>query len=242
MEPSAHPKIPGLGWSRSLLIFGSFALLMFVSTHVLIPWLTRMTSMEVVFWWFVVAGLGVFLPLLLAARVILKAEGWWGKPGMWRERLRFRKMTRGDWLWSIGGIVAIGVLATGVMELLKWTTGGFSHNPPFMAMEPLDPGRYWLMAVWVPYWLLNIGGEEILWRGVLLPRQERTFGRWAWVVHAIGWSMFHIAFGWQLVLTMLPILFVQSYVVSRRKNSWIGVVIHGAINGPTFIAIAFGAM
>ena len=32
------------------------------------------------------------------------------------------------------------------------------------------------------------------------------------------------------------------YVVQKTKNSWTGVVIHGVINGPSFIAIAFGVM
>jgi len=38
------------------------------------------------------------------------------------------------------------------------------------------------------------------------------------------------------------LLFIQSYVVQRRKNTWVGVVIHGGINGPGFLAIAFGLL
>ena len=48
--------------------------------------------------------------------------------------------------------------------------------------DPLTPGRYWLLAAWVPCWVLNIMGEEILWRGVMVPRQEAALGRRAWFV------------------------------------------------------------
>jgi membrane protease YdiL (CAAX protease family) len=74
----------------------------------------------------------------------------------------------------------------------------------------------------------------------MLPRQEIAFGKWTWILHGVGWGLFHIAFGWQLLLTLLPILFIQSYVVQRRQNTWIGVIIHAGINGPGFLAIAFG--
>jgi len=111
-----------------------------------------------------------------------------------------------------------------------------------MSFEPLTAGRYWLLAVWFPYWILNIMGEEILWRGVMLPRQELAFGNKTWIVHGLGWGLFHIAFGWQLLITLLPILFIQSYVVQQRKNSWIGVIVHAGINGPGFLAIAFGLL
>ena len=154
--------------------------------------------------------------------------------------MRFKPKTTADWLWTLGSLVTIGVLSTIVMKLLEMAFGQFDHSPPFMSFEPLSAGRYWLLAVWFPYWLLNIMGEEMLWRGVMLPRQEAAFGNYAWIIHAIGWAVFHIAFGWQLLLTLLPILFILPYAVQRRQNSWIGVIIHAGLNGPSFIAIALG--
>ncbi len=85
-------------------------------------------------------------------------------------------------------------------------------------------------------------GEEILWRGVMLPRQELVFGKYTWVIHGFGWLLFHAAFGWQLLITLIPIIFIQSFVVQKTKNSWTGVILHGTINGPSFIAISFGLM
>jgi membrane protease YdiL (CAAX protease family) len=230
------------GLAASFAVFAPAALLLLLATHLLIPFLSAQTGMETVFFWFLVAGLGVFLPLLLAARLILKREGCRFDRNTWRERLRFRALTRRDLAWTLGGFAVIGLASLLVLRGLEALVGNFDHSPPFMSFPPLTPGRYWLLAVWLPYWILNIMGEEILWRGVMLPRQEKRFGRLAWLVHGSGWMLFHIAFGWQLLLTMLPILFILPYVVQKTGNSWTGVILHAGINGPAFLAIAFGAM
>ena len=39
--------------------------------------------------------------------------------------------------------------------------------------------------------VLNIGGEELWWRGIILPRQELAFGKWAWLVNGLLWDLFH---------------------------------------------------
>src|SRR5215510_4699098 len=36
--------------------------------------------------------------------------------------------------------------------------------------------RYWILGAWLPFFVLNIVGEEFTWRGVALPRQEAAFG------------------------------------------------------------------
>jgi membrane protease YdiL (CAAX protease family) len=61
------------------------------------------------------------------------------------------------------------------------------------------------------------------------------------MVHGALWSMFHVAFGWQLMLILAPLLFALPYAVQKRKNTWVGIVIHGLINGGGFLAVALGA-
>jgi membrane protease YdiL (CAAX protease family) len=33
----------------------------------------------------------------------------------------------------------------------------------------------------------NIAGEELWWRGYIFPRQEKTYGRWTWLIHGLLW-------------------------------------------------------
>lgn len=230
-----------IGLISSLFIFGFASLLLIIETRFLIPFLVNITQFEVVIIWFIVAGFGIFIPLLIAALLILKNEGAIFNAELWTGRLRFKKLDRIDWLTSIASIILICLLSGGIMKTISLITGSVDTSPSFMEFEPLRLGnRYWILLLWVPYWILNIMGEEILWRGVLLPRQEIAFGKSAWLLHGLFWGIFHIAFGWQLLLTLLPILFIQSYVVQKRGNSWVGVIIHAAINGPSFIAISLG--
>ena len=109
-----------------------------------------------------------------------------------------------------------------------------------MAFEPLTSGRYWILAAWLPFFVLNIVGEEFLWRGVVLPRQEVAFGGKAWLVNGTLWLLFHAAFPWQVLLILVPITLIVPNIAQRRRNSWPGVVIHAGFGGMGFLALAFG--
>jgi len=229
-----------LGYTGSFAIYIPAAILMFCMTRYLIPFLTKITGQETILLWFIVAGLGIFTPLIITAMMILRSEGCKITFNTWRKRLRFRRITKSDILWSIAGLILVGIFSGLIMKGLELMIGKFDHSPAFMSFEPLTKGRYWLLLVWTPYWILNIMGEELLWRGVMLPRQEVAFGKHTWLIHGFGWALFHIAFGWQLLLTLIPLIFIQSYIVQKTKNSWVGVIMHGGLNGPSFIAICFG--
>ncbi len=232
--------IKKLGFWGSFAIYVPAAILMFCLTKYLIPYLSKITGQETILFWFIVAGLGIFLPLIITGLILLKAEGFRFSKNTWIERLRFRKITKRDILWSIAGLILVGLFSGLIMKGLELLIGEFDHSPSFMSFEPLEKGRYWLLLIWFPYWILNILGEEFFWRGVMLPRQELAFGKYTWIIHGFGWGLFHIAFGWQLLITLIPLIFIQSYLVQQTKNSWIGVIMHGGLNGPSFIAICFG--
>jgi membrane protease YdiL (CAAX protease family) len=234
------PEIIKLGLFGSFAIYIPAAALMYGLTKYLIPFLSLKTGQEPILFWFIVAGLGIFTPLILTGLLILNYEGFKISKLTLRDRLRFRKITVNHLIWSIAGLVVVGLVSGLAMKGVEFVAGEFDHTPVFMSFEPLTKGRYWLLLVWLPYWVLNILGEEFLWRGVMLPRQEIAFGKYAWLIHGFGWGLFHIAFGWQLLITLIPLIFIQSYIVQRTKNTWVGVIMHGGLNGPIFIAISFG--
>ncbi len=235
-------ELKKLGLISSFSVYIPAALLMFVLTKYLIPYLSEITGQEIILFWFIVGGLGIFTPLIITGILILAAEGYKINKAVITERLRFRKITRKDLIWCISGLLLTGLLSLLIIKGLELATGKFDHSPAFMSFVPLTKGRYWLLLIWFPYWILNILGEEFLWRGVMLPRQEEALGKNAWFFHGIGWGLFHVAFGWQLFLTLLPLIFIQSYVVQRTKNTWVGVIMHGGLNGPSFLAISLGLM
>jgi membrane protease YdiL (CAAX protease family) len=96
------------------------------------------------------------------------------------------------------------------------------------------------MAVRMPFWLnaivlfFNIFGEELWWRGYILPRQELTHGKNTWLLHGVLWACFHM-FKWYAVPFMLITCQVIPYVAQRTKNTWPGIINHLVINGAGMI-------
>jgi membrane protease YdiL (CAAX protease family) len=126
--------------------------------------------------------------------------------------------------------------------------------PAFMSPTSMtDPAQAYDAAVgglrgnWLPFvsmsivFVLNILGEELWWRGVVLPRQELAFGAWTWVVHGVLWACFH-AFKWWDVLNLLPITLCLSFVCSRLRSTTPGIVIHGLGNGIALIPLLLGTL
>jgi len=238
--PTETPRwIPPLGWLGTLVGFGAAGALLALITRVAIPVAAARTGVEPVAWWFVLGGLGVFLPLAMASVLLLRQEALDGTE-IWRDRLRFRAMTAADWRAAVTALVVIGALSAIIQFSLVRAGLSDALHPAFLAFEPVAPGRRWILAVWVPFFVLNILSEELLWRGVLLPRQEAALGERAWLANAAGWGVFHLAFGGALLAVLVPVLLVLPWLAQRRRNTWIGVVIHAGLNGPGFVAVAFG--
>jgi membrane protease YdiL (CAAX protease family) len=119
----------------------------------------------------------------------------------------------------------------------------FSHFGPrdFMGI-PLQ-GAWWVLIYYAFLILVcNIGGEELWWRGYVLPRQELAFGNSAWVIHGICWSLFHLFMQptlWDT--TRMAITGVAlSFVAQRTKSTWPGIVGHSFGNLAFFLSLVSG--
>jgi membrane protease YdiL (CAAX protease family) len=233
-------QVPPLGLVGSVALFGAGALLLFLTTRVAVPVFVSATGAETIVMWFLAASIVLFGPLLLTAALLLYRERDPGRLGSLRARLWLRRMNGGDWLWAVGGLAAVGVLTGGIGALLRILQVEKSLHPSFMAFEPLGPGRYWILGAWLPFFVLNIVGEEFVWRGVALPRQEVAFGGRAWLVNGTLWLLFHAAFPWQVLLTLVPITLILPYVVQRRHSTGAGLVIHAGFGAMGFLVLAFG--
>jgi membrane protease YdiL (CAAX protease family) len=224
----------------STALFGAGALLLFLTTRVAVPTLVSATRAEPVVMWFLAASAVLFGPLLLTAALLLSRERRPGRQGSLGARLWLRPMNGGDWLWAVGGVAAVGVLIGGIGAALGMLQDESNLHPSFMAFKPLGPGRYWIVGAWLPFFVLNIVGEEFVWRGFALPRQEVAFGGRAWLVNGLLWLLFHAAFPWQVLFTLVPITLILPYVVQRRRSMWAGIVIHGGFGTVGFLVLAFG--
>lgn len=197
-------------------------------------------------------ALGVPLAALLAATVWLTWRD--GTPLGGRALTRRWRLDSFRWthlLWALGAVVVIVVLE-GLLGGTRALVIGLSPllAPPEIFPAVLDPRlsteevfaaiRVWggvsLAGHWgyaAIAWLVfffNIIGEELFWRGYILPRQELVHGGRTWLVHGLLWNLFHLPiYPWYLIFG-LGVTLPLSFVVCHTRSTWVGIIVHALVN------------
>ena len=73
----------------------------------------------------------------------------------------------------------------------------FIVDLPELDMETLVSPEYigvwWLMGIAILHSIFNYFlGEELLFRGILLPKMQGTFGKWDWAANAVLFAFYHM--------------------------------------------------
>jgi membrane protease YdiL (CAAX protease family) len=152
---------------------------------------------------------------LAAGLVLLRREGYRLTAGDLRDRLRIR-WPKGWKTWTLAVIVLIlGMslsMAMGPVNGWLATVPGFSppawwppaSNPTIEINSAADvfpdinlARNYLFVALYFVIGLVfNIFGEEIYYRGYLLPRMRAVFGRWDWVANGLLFTLKHVYQRW----------------------------------------------
>jgi len=128
-----------------------------------------------------------------------------------------------------------------VPALLIFTAEGFIPDPflpptghDFAAFVQSDAGTAFLSGNWGWYALIvvlavfnTVLGEELLFRGLLLPRMQGAFGRWDWVANGILFAGYHLHEPW-LIPSSLVDIFALSYPSRRYRSALIGIIVHSS--------------
>jgi membrane protease YdiL (CAAX protease family) len=230
---------------ESLAYFLGGALATFVAVHIGIPFLSQQCGISPLIAWFLTSGVLMaffFCAALAAARRQTGSRSFTGT----LNALRLHRPNRTDLAWTVGGLGGVALLTGAIVTVFShlFTIDLLSKESyaSFLQLTELEPTEYWIFLVWLPYFFFNIAGEELLWRGYLLPRQVLAIGSSAWILNGLLWAIFHLAIGWRIAVVLLPIEAIVPYVVQRRQNTWLGVLIHGAYNGSAFILVALGVV
>ena len=216
--------------------------MLYTATHWAVPALNRATKLPMIVSWFVCGGLLIFLPLSVAALVFYRLEGNPWHLTAFLDRFRLSSPSWRTLLWTVLGVLGIGIMTSGIVAAAPVVIPDFSPQPSFMSVTPLGESDRWILFAWMPLFLFNILGEALFWRGYIFPRQELAFGTHTWLVHGLCWWMFHIPLGMSLLVILTPIIFITSFVVQRTKSTWSDIIIHTLINGLGFLLVAFGVV
>lgn len=92
--------------------------------------------------------------------------------------------------------------------------------------ESLLRGAWGWFGVIVALFLFNtVLGEELLFRGFLLPRMNGAFGRADWAANGLLFAAYHLHVPWVIPATLLD-TFVLSYPAKRYRSALLAITVH----------------
>ena len=96
------------------------------------------------------------------------------------------------------------------------------------AAERLFDGSWVWFGLVVALALFNtVLGEELLFRGLLLPRMNGAFGRGDWLANGVLFALYHLHMPWVIPTALLDAALL-AYPTKRYRSAWIGIAVHSA--------------
>jgi membrane protease YdiL (CAAX protease family) len=83
----------------------------------------------------------------------------------------------------------------------------------------------WFAVVVVLAVFNTVLGEELLFRGLLLPRMQGVFGRRDWVANGVLSAVYHLHQPWSIPASLLDII-ALAYPSRRFQSAWMGIIVH----------------
>jgi membrane protease YdiL (CAAX protease family) len=191
------------------------------------------------------------VPMLKALLLVLTAGSIWQFAlvvGLvWSEQRSLRWSTLRDALWlrsprsprsgRVGGrvwlivIPLIAVFAVGAMVPVFGAPddrdfGKVLDSDAVQSFMSGNWGWFGLILVWFVF--NTVLGEELLFRGLLLPRMNRAFGRRDWAANGVLFAAYHVHVPWAMPATLLFDMFAMAYPTKRYRSAWIGIAVHSA--------------
>jgi membrane protease YdiL (CAAX protease family) len=166
---------------------------------------------------------------------------------MWRElgTLRWSRLRDALWLRSprdpktgkVGGKVwwwaALFVFLVGLLEMVPKPSGGsprdFGKLVQTHAGQSFFHGAWGWLAMVVVFCVLNtVVGEELLFRGVLLPRMQGVFKQRDWIANGFMFGLYHLHQPWSMPGSIVEGIFLEAYPTKRFQSAWMGIIVHSA--------------
>ena len=225
---------------KAIIIFLVSTAYFFLLLFTLLSFLKSHYSINPALYWFI-TGYFLFIPLFVYALSMVKFEGNRGIKQILLA-LNIKSFKKKDWTYSIIGLLLVFIftgLIFGSSFLLNKYFGIrlLTTTPWFMEMKPFQGIEKLFLFIWLPMFFFNMVGEEILWRGYI---QTRLSGKYSWLLCSLLWMIFHLPFGIDLIIMLIPVIVIIPYAFYKTQNTLVGIFIHGIYNGPLFIAVALG--
>jgi uncharacterized protein len=235
-EDERYAAVRQYSLAQILGVWAAAALPMAVLAWVVAPWLSdRLGGDEPL-----AQALLILLTLGLVWQFVLVLILTWRELGT----LRWSRVRDALWLRSprdprtgrLGGRVWLWVLPFLVLFYIEELLPGIEGPLPRDFGRFLDSDRAevffrgawgWFAVIVVLAVFNTVLGEELLFRGLLLPRMRRVFGKYDFVANGVLFAVYHLHQPWVIPTALVDIV-ALAYPSRRFQSAWMGIIVHSA--------------
>jgi uncharacterized protein len=159
-----------------------------------------------------------------------------------QRSLRWSRVKEALWLRSprnpktgrVGGktwLIAIPIVAgLGIEEMLSIPPPLSRDFGEFLSSDvgqAMFDGSWGWFALTVTMFVFNtVLGEELLFRGVLLPRMHGVFGDRDWLANGVLFATYHLHMPWIIPISVLMDPFLLSYPAKHYRSALLTIAVH----------------
>ena len=206
-----------------------------------LPVLDQMTDISVGYLVLIVTVIPYFWHFLLAF-LILKAEGGdldWNtiKDRLWLRTTsdpRTGKRKNGLWLWVVPFIAAYAI--TQILPTFLSINEGWAriipvHEPAQYSLDVLFENPQALVGDWGFFFAVLVVSvltfsEEIIFRGILLPKMKGVFGRADWIANGFLFAFYHLEQPWTWPSKIVYSTLTMALPARLFRSTWLSSAIH----------------
>jgi membrane protease YdiL (CAAX protease family) len=140
------------------------------------------------------------------------------------------------WWWA-----ALFLVLGAALDLVPAIHGPATRD--FADFLSSDRGQAFFHGAWGWYAVVvviavfnTVLGEELLFRGVLLPRMQGVFGRGDWIANGALFALYHLHQPWSMPNSFIEGAFLEAYPTRRFQSAWMGIIVHSLAS--VFITIS----
>jgi len=245
LQKNAVPEIQQYSLGKVLLVWAAAAVPMGVLGWIVAPALSRGSANPGIIRLGVLT-IGLIWQFVLVMILLYREAGnlHWStiRERLWLQQPRSPRTGAADrrlWWWLIPVIVLTALyemqVIGGVDRLWVSLFPIFAEPPSFGLAGFLGSpeGKAQMVGAWGFFWLFIVNavfntviGEELLFRGLLLPRMAGTFGKWDWVANGILFGFYHWHQPWGFIGAAIEGIFLFAFPTKKFHCAWFGIIAH----------------
>jgi uncharacterized protein len=235
-RPAAERALPQLGLGGIIAVWAAAALPMGLLAWVAAPLLADHLSGPggLARALIIMLTAGLIWQFVLVLALVAREQGTlrWSvlRDALWLRAPRApRTGRRGGKVWLVVPVLVVALAAEQLVPGLDMPGG--RDLGEFLESDvghSLLAGAWGWFAVMAAMFVFNtVLGEELLFRGYLLPRMNGVFGRRDWLANGVLFAVYHLHVPWAIPAALLD-TFILAYPSKRYRSALVGIAVHSA--------------